>query len=126
MKSTVTTIIPASVIKSAITAREHTRRAEAALKRIPEDNPRHMVAKQHYMDAQAAERIAMDQISSAIVTAEGRAYVRRLTAEELLNTLETVERRLSIPATHMRGVQIDADPHAQAFPSSYNGTPEST
>ena len=66
------------------------------------------------------------KIEDAIKAAEGRATARTINAGWIMNSVERVEDALNIPKTHMKGIRVDVDPHAQSFPRAYKYTPEST
>lgn len=72
------------------------------------------------------DRAHMDKLQSAIDTAQNRARVRTICAENIIDTCESVQKKLDIPQTALEGVQITVDRHAQKFPAAYNGRPEST
>ena len=72
------------------------------------------------------DRAHMDMLQEAINTAQGRARVRTICAEDIIDTCESVQKRLDISQVALEGVQITVDRHAQKFPAAYNGRPEST
>lgn len=72
------------------------------------------------------DRAHRDMLQSAIDAAQYRARVRTICAEDIIDTCESVQKKLDIPQTALEGVQITVDQHAQIFPSAYNGRPEST
>ena len=72
------------------------------------------------------DRAHMDMLQSAIDAAQNRARVRTICAEDIIDTCESVQKKLDIPQTALEGVQITVDRHAQKFPAAYNGRPEST
>lgn len=72
------------------------------------------------------DRAHMDALQSAVDAAQGRARVRTICAEDIIDTCESVQKKLDIPQTALEGVIFSADLHAQSFPSAYNGRPEST
>lgn len=72
------------------------------------------------------DRAHMNMLQEAINTAQGRARVRTICAEDIIDTCENVQKKLDIPQTALEGVQITVDRHAQKFPAAYNGRPEST
>ena len=67
-----------------------------------------------------------EKLNTAIAAAEGRATARTISAENIFDALEVIEGKLSIPKTHMIGITVDVDIHAQHFPSAYRYRPEST
>lgn len=72
------------------------------------------------------DRAHMDMLQDAINAAQDRARVRTICAEDIIDTCESVQKKLDIPQTALEGVQIIVDRHAQKFPAAYNGRPEST
>lgn len=74
-------------------------------------------------------RISADNLSAlnaAISAAEGRATARTISASDVLDTVEEIEKTLDVPKKALIGVSFDADLNAQHFPSAYKYTPEST
>ena len=67
-----------------------------------------------------------DKLDKAIDAAEGRARIRRITSEDVVEGCHMAEVRMGIPRKHMDGVTISVDMNAQKFPNRYNGIPEST
>lgn len=72
------------------------------------------------------DRAHMDMLQEAINAAQDRARVRTICAEDIIDTCESVQKKLDTPQTALEGVQITVDRHAQKFPAAYNGRPEST
>lgn len=72
------------------------------------------------------DRAHMNMLQDAINAAQNRARVRTICAEDIIDTCESVQKKLDIPQTALEGVQITVDRHAQKFPAAYNGRPEST
>lgn len=72
------------------------------------------------------DRAHTDMLQYVIDTAQDRARVRTICAEDIIDTCESVQKKLNIPQTALEGVQITVDRHAQKFPAAYNGRPEST
>lgn len=68
----------------------------------------------------------LPQIEEAIRIAEGRASVRQISAETILNVADGITKRLDIPKKSMIGIKVYADPNAQQFPRAYKYNPEST
>lgn len=69
---------------------------------------------------------SMDALNTVLEEVQKNARVRLVTAEDLIDSVETVRKYLDIPRKYMMGVSYSVDVHAQAFPSAYSGTPEST
>jgi hypothetical protein len=70
-----------------------------------------------------------EKLNAAIKEAEGpRASTRTINADDIRTMVETIEKRLSsmLLKRDWKGLRFYCDPHAQSFPASYNGTPEST
>lgn len=65
-------------------------------------------------------------LTEAIKAAEGRATARTITAGNILDTLDYIERELKISKKAMNGIHIRADINAQKFPGAYKYIPEST
>lgn len=68
----------------------------------------------------------IDALTAALDNVQKRCTARTISAGDILGTLASVEARLDVPKKYLAGVTIDADIHAQAFPSAYKYTPEST
>jgi hypothetical protein len=70
-----------------------------------------------------------EKLTSAINNSvEERARVRTLEVDELRSEVEDIEKKLStlLPKKEWKGLRFEIDVNAQQFPSSYNGSPEST
>lgn len=72
------------------------------------------------------DRAHMNMLQEAINVAQDRARVRTICAEDIIDTCESVQKKLDISQAALEGVQITVDRHAQKFPAAYNGRPEST
>ena len=72
------------------------------------------------------DRAHMDALQSAVDAVQGRARVRTICVEDIIDTCDSVQKKLNISQTALEGVQITVDRHAQKFPAAYNGRPEST
>lgn len=72
------------------------------------------------------DRAHTEMLQEAINAAQDRARVRTICAEDIIDTCDSVQKKLDIPQTALEGVQITVDRHAQKFPAAYNGRPEST
>lgn len=72
------------------------------------------------------DRAHMDMLQSAIDAAQGRARVRTICAENIIDKCASVQKKLDISQAALEGVAFSADLHAQSFPSAYKGRPEST
>ena len=123
-----TYIIKSGIINTARKARAEVVRAQADVCWLNDRGNEQQLEQARYrlMDAQAAEAAALASIAKIISQHQGRARERLLTAERLLDILDSVDEHLSIPAMHMRNVRISVDPNAQTFPASYRYIPEST
>lgn len=71
---------------------------------------------------------ATDKLNAAIDVVQKRASARTITARDIQLDVERIEKALKkvLPKKHWKGAKFIADINAQTFPSSYNGTPEST
>ena len=69
-----------------------------------------------------------DKLNEAIAAAEGKASVRRLTADLVHTYVQHIEKMLStrLLKNDWAGLEFSVDPHAQSFPGAYKGRPEST
>ena len=67
-----------------------------------------------------------EAIQAAIKAAEGRATVRTITYEGIVNDITRIERHLCVPKKAMIGIRASIDHNAQQFPNAYRYTPEST
>ena len=74
-------------------------------------------------DTLCAERKKIDRLIREV---EGRATVRRATAQDLVWYLIEINDKLSIPKTHMNGISARLGPNAQNFARSYKYCPRST
>ena len=72
------------------------------------------------------DRAHMNMLQSAVDAVQGRARVRTICVEDIIDTCDSVQKKLNISQTALEGVQITVDRHAQKFPAAYNGRPEST
>lgn len=66
------------------------------------------------------------KLESAIKEAEGKANVRCINVEGVIDTLLEVEDKLGISKKALNGVKVHVDIHGQSFPSAYKFTPMST
>ena len=66
------------------------------------------------------------RIEAELQRIQGKAYVRKLTLEQMINAIRDVEQKLALPKTKLEGVRIDIDYHAANFPKSYRYFPMST
>lgn len=57
---------------------------------------------------------------------QARAKVRTVTPCEIVEALHDLQKHLDIPKKALEGVKVHFDLNAQAFPSAYKYTPEST
>lgn len=69
-----------------------------------------------------------EKLTAAIKEAERRATARTITADNIRDVLDSVDKRLRIMSTKTDaiGTKVYCDYHAQSFPSAYRFTPEST
>lgn len=69
-----------------------------------------------------------DQLSEAIKTVEGRASARTITADDIIDALAEVDKRLALISTKKDAIGTIAhiDVNAQRFPNAYKYAPEST
>lgn len=70
----------------------------------------------------------IEKIQAEAARIENRAQVRLLDIEEIADDLKRIEGKLStlLPKKSWKGLCFEVDQHAQHFPSSYKGSPEST
>lgn len=70
----------------------------------------------------------MPAIEAAVKEGNGKARMRTLTAEMIFRAIETVEKKLDIPKTHMTGIVVNADLFADSYTQTYTskGIPQST
>lgn len=66
------------------------------------------------------------RIEAELQKIQGKAYVRKLTLEQIARAISDVEAKLSLPKTKLEGVRIDIDYHAANFPKNYRYFPMST
>ena len=117
-------------LKAAMTAyAEHQKCTTRALycaehkDRWPED---YEDACKRQAEAREALQQAMEPINAAIKLAEGKATVRTIDADDLIQALVSIENRFSISKRAMEGVEVQCDLHAQNFPNAYRYEPMST
>lgn len=67
-----------------------------------------------------------NKIAEAITTAEGKARVRTITAEDVFKAVDEVEAHLNLPQKYLKGIRVWCDSNSQPFPACYNGGPQST
>lgn len=68
----------------------------------------------------------VEKMNKAIADAEGRATARTISADDIMDALDAIEKRLGIPKAHMVGIRAEVDVNAQTFPNAYKYRPEST
>lgn len=68
----------------------------------------------------------MEDIKSAIESAEKRARVRTICIRDILDAIREIEKQLGVPKKCLEGVSYDVDLYAGPFPSAYKYRPEST
>lgn len=66
------------------------------------------------------------KIEAELQKIQGKAHVRKLTLDQMVNAIREVETKLSLPKTKLEGVRIDIDYHAANFPKNYRYFPMST
>lgn len=69
---------------------------------------------------------AYEKLSVAIKEAEGHATVRKITASDIIDSLDSVVKTLAISKKSMEGIEVSVDLNAQKFPNTYKYAPEST
>lgn len=74
--------------------------------------------------ARAAYDAAAAELREIIAHAEGRATVRRLDVDNIMDALDSVPR--CVRKKHLPGCEVHCDPNAQTFPHAYKHTPDST
>ena len=84
------------------------------------------INEERHINALAVYNAAAEPISAEIRAAEGRASERTLTVREIIDAVERIETKLSIPKKHLVGVKASVDVNAQTFPKAYKYTPMST
>jgi hypothetical protein len=67
-----------------------------------------------------------EMLKNAIEANEGKAFTRCLSTQNIFDSLKAVERHLSISKKGMRGIKIEVDFHARAFPRAYKYSADST
>ena len=68
-------------------------------------------------------------LQAVLDEAQGRAKVRTVSVEDIFDACKEAERELTshgVPKSHLRGVEVVADPCAQKFPNAYKYPPAST
>ena len=70
----------------------------------------------------------VEKITAAINEAEGRATVRTITFDDILDAVAAIEEKLRriLPKKALAGLKFAVNPNAQTFPAAYNGVPMST
>ena len=127
------TIIPATTFKpykltavyAAWTAYRRAKRdADHAATASYTDDAGKAAAKAAADTARAAYDAAAADLREIIARAEGRATVRRLDVDDIMDTLDSVPR--CILKKHLPGCEVHCDPNAQSFPNAYHYRPDST
>jgi len=67
-----------------------------------------------------------DAIRDAITSAEGRAVVRTISVQDILDSVVEISEHYNLPKKYMVGLRFSVDPNARHFPNAYRYTPEST
>lgn len=75
-------------------------------------------------DTARAAYDAAAELREIITRAEGRATVRRLDVDDIMDALDSVPR--CVLKKHLPGCEVHCDPNAQTFPRAYKHTPDST
>jgi hypothetical protein len=70
----------------------------------------------------------IEKVNQAIAATEGRATARTITADDVEEAIETIEKRLSLLLLKKdwKGLKFAVDSNAQVFPGAYKHTPYST
>ena len=71
-----------------------------------------------------AKRI--DKLEAALAEEQARCTAHTISAQEILDKLEEIDKYVGISKASMVGVKVECDLNAQSFPSAYKYTPEST
>lgn len=95
-------------------------------------HPHHRQALQadrhlHRLDGippRAAYDAAAAELREIITRAEGRATVRRLDVDNIMDALDSVPR--CVLKKHLPGCEVHCDPNARSFPNAYHYRPDST
>lgn len=107
-----------------LTARRAQRDADHAAAASYTDDADKAKAKAAADAARAAYDAAAADLREIIARAEGRATVRRLDVDDIMDALNHVP--ACIKKKHLPGCEIHCDPNAQSFPNAYHYRPEST
>lgn len=67
-----------------------------------------------------------EKIQAAIDEVQKRTTARNITAADVFDAVETIEKKLDIPKKSMLGIIACVDVNAQNFPNAYKYVPEST
>jgi len=67
-----------------------------------------------------------EKINAAIKAAEGKATARKITADDIIDCVDRINRHLGIPKCKMDGCAAYCDVNAQRYPNAYRGIPQST
>ena len=127
------TIIPATTFKpykltsiyAAWTAYRRAKRdADRAAAASYTDDAGKAAAKAAADTARAAYDAAAAGLREIIARAEGRATVRRLDVDDIMDALDSVPR--CVLKKHLPGCEVHCDPNAQSFPNAYHYRPDST
>ena len=65
-------------------------------------------------------------LQTALDTVQKWSRVRTISTWVIIESLETIEKRLGISKKAMEGIKVRVDANAQNFPGAYRGRPEST
>ena len=71
-------------------------------------------------------KITIEKLNTALDTVQKRCRERTITAQEIMNTLDDITKKLDISKRAMDGVSVEFDLNAQRFPNAYKYTPMST
>lgn len=127
------TIIPATTFKPyKLTAiytvwtayRRAKRDADRAAAASYTDDADKAAAKAAADTARAAYDAAAAELREIIRAAEGRASVRLLAVDDIMDALDSVPG--CVKKKHLPGCEIHCDPNARSFPNAYKYVPEST
>lgn len=67
-----------------------------------------------------------ETIQAILDDVQKRAKTRTISYNNMVETLDEIDKRLDISKAAKKGVKVLVDYHAQHFPACYNGRPEST
>lgn len=70
----------------------------------------------------------MERVQATIDIVQSRSHIRNIDAPDVAAAIAYIENKLSnlLPKKDWCGISVRVDKHAQTFPGSYRGIPEST